>query len=260
MIIDSGKGDLVPLGRFDDLRQARAALLNLKDSAIDFERLYRSSTELQNSEPCAAPSQEHRYSELVKRHQQWLLEFKTLLERPSMKYRSAEKSRAIDRLLFLYKIAAIQISSALRTDEVSFDTYVDEFEEAIALAESTIPKTSESIYSRGFASISFTKEFIAALYYTACKCRNPSIRRRALAILESSPREEMFGSPRFVTAIGNMIIKLEEEGLEEIKDSTGLVVPSEWARVTDIIAEPFGAYITLRQADNKDTKFNVAEV
>jgi len=63
-----------------------------------------------------------------------------------------------------------------------------------------------------------------------------------------------------VTAIGDVVIKLEEEGVEELRDSTGLMVPSEWARVKEIIAETFGAYITLRQAHNRDTKFNVGEV
>jgi hypothetical protein len=34
------------------------------------------------------------------------------------------------------------------------------------------------------------------------------------------------------------VVELEEEGLEELKDAKGDVVPSEWARIYDITAVP----------------------
>jgi len=34
------------------------------------------------------------------------------------------------------------------------------------------------------------------------------------------------------------IIELEEEGLEDLKDAKGDVVPSEWARVSKVVTAP----------------------
>jgi hypothetical protein len=41
-----------------------------------------------------------------------------------------------------------------------------------------------------------------------------------------------------IIRIAERVVALEEEGLEELLDSKGDVVPSEWARIYDIAAAP----------------------
>ena len=145
------------------------------------------------------------------------------------------EARGAIRPRLQHKVVHIQIANYLRKEEAAFDAYVFDFQEVVDLAASTIPKSDDPLDPEAFASVSFAKEFRAALYTTAIRCRNPFIRRRALDLLNNAPRREGFGDSRMVTIIAKKVIEMEEEVLEDLVDLTGMVVPSEWARVVDIM-------------------------
>ena len=58
----------------------------------------------------------------------------------------------------------------------------------------------------------FETGFIVQLYITAIKCRHPSVRRRALAVLANSWRLEGFWDSHVAVKMAERLIELEEEG------------------------------------------------
>lgn len=76
------------------------------------------------------------------------------------------------------------------------------------------------------------------LFTIATKCRNPRIRHRALAFMKKSKNELIFRDDDLSIKVAERAVQIEEEGLENLVDETGEVVPSDWARVYDIVVEP----------------------
>jgi hypothetical protein len=143
---------------------------------------------------------------------------------------------------------------------------VQEFNEVVTMAESTARIRKEITSTLYSAVLSFQKVFTAALYFTAIKCRNPEIRRRALALLKQPPKGEAFGDSVMVASIVEKVIVMEEEGLEGLRDDLGGVVPDEWARVCDIlvaggkVSSNGGTMIAFRrkwEGENRDVYFDV---
>lgn len=63
---------------------------------------------------------------------------------------------------------------------------------------------------------SFDTAIIPPLLHVVCKCRDPSIRRKALALLASSFRREGGWDADYAGSIGRWMIEREEMGLENI--------------------------------------------
>jgi hypothetical protein len=80
------------------------------------------------------------------------------------------------------------------------------------------------------------------IYLVATKCRNPQIRREALLFLKTFPFggrwNAAFWNVRMMAMVAERAIEIEEEGLEHLRDETGAIVPSEWARIHEICVLP----------------------
>ena len=64
------------------------------------------------------------------------------------------------------------------------------------------------------------------------------VRRRALTLLRRFPKRGGFWDSRLVVFLVEKIIEFEEEGIMDTKDSTGSLVPDEWARIVALIVNP----------------------
>ncbi|KAF8850622.1 hypothetical protein BDZ45DRAFT_602602 [Acephala macrosclerotiorum] len=137
---------------------------------------------------------------------------------------NAEDFIKMTTLKLQHKMATIWIRNALHTDDTSFDAYVRDYAEGLDLAEAIINV-------RGplpcYTDYSFQIQNLSPLYLVAIKCRNPPIRRKDLDLLKRTPRRARFWDSNVVIKAVEKVIKLEEEGLEDLTDSTGEVVPSE---------------------------------
>ncbi|KAF4876994.1 putative transcriptional regulatory protein [Colletotrichum siamense] len=91
-----------------------------------------------------------------------------------------------------------------------YDTMVPQFEYQIGLAERLI-ETTEIPQWR----FSVDMGAISCLYHTAVKCRNPDIRRRAIALLKRWPRREAVYDSLACAALAEEIVKIEEGALRE---------------------------------------------
>ncbi|CAD6455936.1 34a17c56-34bc-4977-b6df-1579eb10a3c7 [Sclerotinia trifoliorum] len=89
------------------------------------------------------------------------------------------------------------------------------FELMASLAESLLKSYGDSRMENG-PVCSFNTVIIPSLVFVVYKCRDPSIRRKAHALLSSSFRQEGLWDSEFASGIGKWSIDKEEKGLENI--------------------------------------------
>lgn len=124
-------------------------------------------------------------------------------------------------LRIYHTMTFIMAATALRgTNEGIFDSYTQEFSSILHqtadLGSMLSVLTSNGIL-RDFhlPEVSFTADmgFITPLYFTAMRCRVPSLRRQAIDKLSRAPhREGAWGGP-FVSRIAEHVMVMEEDGI-----------------------------------------------
>ncbi len=110
--------------------------------------------------------------------------------------------------------------------ETCYDAHVDDFQEVVDLAERLIPcEGADDDQTK--PKYTFDGSFILSVYAVALKCRDPIIRRRAIALLESRPRREGIMDSALSARISTIQMNIEEAG------SVGTYIPEE-ARIRGI--------------------------
>ena len=130
-----------------------------------------------------------------------------------------------------YQIALISLSTALQAQQVFYDAFNSEFQQVITLAES-LEKTSET-KDKG-THFTIEMRIIHPLYTTACKCRELSIRQRAVALLKRAGREGTWNGP-LMALVAEKVIELEEAqaidgAIPEKARIHGNAVDQKWKR------------------------------
>ena len=101
--------------------------------------------------------------------------------------------------------------------ESTFDAFQDDFEDMVSKVEE-MSKALSIPEQRPLADeqIPFTMELgiVHPLFFVACKCRDWSLRRRAVAQLRRAGKEGVWEGP-IVAVLARRIIELEEEGLSQ---------------------------------------------
>ncbi|KAG4428360.1 hypothetical protein IFR05_016154 [Cadophora sp. M221] len=140
----------------------------------------------------------------------------------------------ISHIKLSHKCASMWVFSALNTDEMSFDAYVYDYDALVKLSRVNLNKCSvyiETPHLAGSKQDSHLLESVSPLFVVATKCRNPTIRRQALTLLRRYPPSQGFWDSKLVVRVVERIVQLEEGALENLRDPTGVIVPSEWARI-----------------------------
>ena len=103
----------------------------------------------------------------------------------------------------------------------SWDTFMPQFEEMLILAEKIVSSTSSS-NDHGSKTITFCSDmgFIIPLYNMIMQCRDPMIRRKAIALLRSTSRQEGLWNSLLIAKAAERIIEIEESEAEEVKACT----------------------------------------
>jgi hypothetical protein len=223
---------------FTSILEARASLLRLSSRAQHFTITFGSrDEELDITKKHAEVFQKHR---LLFQIQRWGAALDELLTRPMMAHVSARDQSAISLLRLQHNIMWITISNAKNANETSFDAFLTKFEAVVDLAQSVIDTECGTSWTQRWARavVNFQMQNIPHLYLTVTKCRNPTIRRKALALLKFSFPRIRLRSMDIVIRLAERVVELEEEGLEDLTDAKGDVVPSEWARIYEIDTAP----------------------
>ena len=126
-----------------------------------------------------------------------------------------------------YKCTKILLSVGLPPRETAFDDFGALFERIIPLATSVIHMSGSCGSSERTGRFSFETGLVPPLYFTATRCRDPWIRRQALSLLSSTPRQECIWNSEMLSKIAKRLILIEEE-----RDNIGQVTRSEgiWVR------------------------------
>jgi Fungal specific transcription factor domain len=145
--------------------------------------------------------------------QQWLDALNLYLkEHPNL---DTKDIRGALMLKILYTSTTIIKAASLYNHDLEYDKYITEFERVITLAESLI-KTQLISKDKNTPFYSFEMNILPPLHYCSTRCRDPKLRRRALALLEDSPRREGMWDSAMLAAIARYVMEEEEAGLGEV--------------------------------------------
>lgn len=174
------------------------------------------------------------------RLEQWLKAFKELYPQDYIDTLSFGKAREIKYLKLVQRILYLWLPGRFNVVETRYDTYAKEF--AIIVDQITsIYRTSAKVFEKhqkaNQTAYYFQEHVFMHMYMVAIKCRNPTVRRKALSLLETSAQPSIWNN-RLTIKVVERIIQIEEEGLEDTVDALGDIVPSEWARIHDINPVP----------------------
>jgi hypothetical protein len=97
--------------------------------------------------------------------------------------------------------------------ETTFDAFTAEFQEIVDLAKLYVEH--EKMYDDSQrASFTFDGPFISSIYIPILKCRDPVVRREAIALLESRARRDGVMDSGFMARIGTIQMQIEEAAAE----------------------------------------------
>lgn len=123
---------------------------------------------------------------------------------------NAPDVRLAKSLLMSYLCCKMMVSNALSDGrEVYHDKFLPEFEQILALATEIAPTTI------GRKRFSLDTGIVAPLYWVVLKCRDPEVRRRAIALLESLNSQEGAWVSSRLAVLGSQVMRLEEQGLDD---------------------------------------------
>ncbi|KAJ4268972.1 hypothetical protein NW762_003043 [Fusarium torreyae] len=140
--------------------------------------------------------------DLTRLFDDWSEKFTTFLAKHDL------SKQALPRVTLMnlwFSTARIIFASTFSTDEITFDALLGEFTHIINKAEELL-LSSETRYSVDIG-------VVPPLYYAALKCRDPFIRRRAITILQATPRREAGWDSLGASCVLEEVIRIEENGL-----------------------------------------------
>jgi hypothetical protein len=117
-------------------------------------------------------------------------------------------------------------------DQTAWDMFNPEFEATVSLAEDVLLSSYSSAEALPTPTFSLDMEIVGPLYGVASRCRDPYIRRRAIYVLQSCARQEGMWNAALTARVAERLVKLEEEGLGEVKSCAD--VP-DWARISHVM-------------------------
>ena len=223
--------------QFTSLDQARTAMVNLTNAVMG--TAYYMDFSLFPSQLDADIAQ----ISCLEGIKQWNEALKPLLDN------SSDNRRGALAIKSLVTLAYIWISRyGGRRDECAFDDYVDNFREIVENFEyvlSDAEKRSSDGSPTSLPSFTIDTGMHTTLYFTANKCRDRLLRRRAVELLKRSPRREGLYDAVELSNVCQFIIDTEEEGLPPLPCED---LPGEARRVGDYVV------------CNRDPKTNKQEV
>ncbi|KAI9798772.1 MAG: hypothetical protein M1833_004602 [Piccolia ochrophora] len=149
-------------------------------------------------------------------HQEWLHRWSTTLDsllRTKSNKMSTEELRDVLTFRMHSKTMYITLAVCLEGNEVAYDQFESLFADIVTLTTS-IRLATPSI--KGSLSLSSQLGVVSPLYATATKCRHPSIRREAVALLLASSYREGIWDGVALGRVAQCVMTWEEDGLVNV--------------------------------------------
>ena len=114
-------------------------------------------------------------------------------------------------LCFQAKCCLAFVQGSIYTRETDWDAHLPEFKEIVSLLGIYLASKPKQWY------FVFDGETIVYLFLVICKCRDGSVRRMVLKLLEDRPRRESCWDTRYAAEVGRWLMTLEEKGRGELE-------------------------------------------
>jgi hypothetical protein len=204
-------------------------------SAQEFE-IYKFNNELTDYDIYLAFQHKRRISA---RLEDWVTRVNTVIRKSKLLDQGPAELQAISAIKSGYKIWFTCIVHRFDQEETVYDAYIQDFKEALEVGQTFCEEGSSTHFNRrANPNDPFLMAHFIRIYMVVTKCRNPHVRRRALQYLKTFPYDARwnlgFWNARMMASVAERAIEIEEEGLEDLRDETGEIVPSEWARIHEI--------------------------
>ncbi|TAQ87008.1 hypothetical protein B7494_g4666 [Chlorociboria aeruginascens] len=172
--------------------------------------------------------------------------------------RKEEIALAVLQLHLLNSYVSVHTEYQPPGNRSRWDTFMPQFKEMISLGEKIISSTFLEGHTTSFC---LDMGIVIPLYGITTKCRDPIIRRKAIALLRSTSRQEGLWNSLLAARVAERIMELEESELREPNVCTDF---SDWSNLPSI--EPFleidlnGARLRyIRQGEGHNPPTNVVE-
>jgi hypothetical protein len=146
---------------------------------------------------------------------------------------AGNRDHIIVTLLRVHALATqVVITGVTFTDELSYDIFLPEFHEILALVSIVVDEYSKASAQRALAESGFLLGLgiTPALYVLVVRCRDRALRRRAIDILRKWHPEACW-TPGMIAEIGAFIMDVEE------KDVTDDIIPEKARAVVTAVCE-----------------------
>ena len=152
------------------------------------------------------------------------------------KFPDSERHRECVSLQLTYLVTLIKLSTSLDPNETIYDDYLPQFKAIVELADSLLlpfGKPMERPERHACPTFALDMNVIHPLHFTAVKCRDYALRRRAVSLLQISGKEGVWDG-EIMAKMAEQVILLEEEDMVICSDwkagDLSLYIP-EYARV-----------------------------
>ncbi|KAI0466926.1 hypothetical protein F4859DRAFT_495741 [Xylaria cf. heliscus] len=128
--------------------------------------------------------------------------------------RKEELAAAVLQLNVLVTWISFEIELQHPNPPANWDDFVDQLQETVILGEKIVAYISSAEDSKdNTLSFSWESGYVIPMYAVATNSRDPAIRRRAIAVLRSVPRQEGLWNSFLVAKAAERVIEIEEEEL-----------------------------------------------
>ncbi|KAI4268194.1 MAG: hypothetical protein LQ337_007989 [Flavoplaca oasis] len=185
-------------------------------------------------------TQEHRDAFDVNRvhfqavYNTWMTVFQKFLERnvATMNSKSLQGAMVLKMQGQLAAMYQELDTFQLLHDETGWDEVIPRFDNLVDLVAAIIDSqkaTDEKLLHKPIFQLD--QSTISPLFTVGYKCRDPILRRKAISMLYSAPRQEGVWDSILTARACERIMNLEEEGLGEVKYAADI---PDWRRISDI--------------------------
>ena len=124
-------------------------------------------------------------------------------------------------------------TSLMLADEVSWDLYRQDHEDILTFAEAIIALDDIKRGTSDKRKIEFSLDvsLVSPVYAVAHKCREPNLRRRAIAILKKAQRQEGLWDSTIAARVAERIVAIEEDAVGDVAKYERIPM---WARVVGV--------------------------
>jgi hypothetical protein len=197
---------------FSSVAHARDSMVHLMNLSLRFVR----TVQLLEYDPCATPVS--AYDE-----QAALLRYLSLWRSRFSAFQTCRAHGLIPDDLYAANVLGIQwivaytwISTVMDPFQCAHDAHLPAYTAAVVLAEELATfATTRDKPARKANNFLLDVEIVGPVYYVSIKCREPSVRRRAIAVLGDMQRREGLWDSKVAAAVARRVVAVEEASLDE---------------------------------------------